>query len=159
MEFIMNEIVFSRTSFGYRYLCFLNSDYRHRPPTDICAFGRALFWRTLVLFFWVSLGFVITSGLGGTCIMENGAAWFLSPAQFKAMPAWLQIIIAFPTGIVILAALILALFAIAGVCWVADKVFQYFKDLFSNGDSEVPGPITSAYKAFKDKTCYKIKFD
>lgn len=156
----MKEIVFSKSSSGYKFLCWLNDNYKHRPPTDICSFGRALVWNSLVHLFWVGVVLFFVTFVGAASISGGAFTGFVTKATFANHGFFMNLLICQFFGLIALIGLVAAVVVFCSVCWLLDKTFYAIKNWIVPPKAEnQPGPIKSAYRAFKEKTCYKIKFD
>lgn len=165
----MNQITISKKSLAYRFLCFCNGSYEYIPPQTICEYGRALLIEFLTLLFFVSIGSFILIALGTMILSKTDCQVipFIRGGCGFTHSILLKMVIAFFTGIVSLVVTMFGMFLLGGVCFGITTVYNLiiYKSIhgfLSRGDT-IPkkelNSVVRAYLAWKEKTCYKIKFD
>jgi len=152
----MEPVIFSKKSWGYKLLCFLNSRSKYFPPEDICEYRtrlimhslKALFFTTIVTFFIIFLG-------TGALQLVDHLFNFHTFELVKNLPIFYKIVITIFAGI-ILAGLILLIFL--GVVWVGAKWEDYRYDRRNRRDTNTykEPQLVSMYKSWKEKVCYPI---
>lgn len=157
----MKPLVFDKNSWHYKIANYKRDTWWDGAIEDkygdICSYSR------LVLFKLSIIAFLCTAAFGAIFSVYDAAVYFVigwifgaGPYYYEAYPifVWAGIIILYLVGIIISALIILALMGklfpiIGGLILIPIEALSKSKPSF----------ISEAYKAFKEKTCVRIKFE
>jgi hypothetical protein len=154
----MDQIVFSRKSWIFRFICWFNPRNCWRPPETICHYTREFLSCLFKLIGNVAVGCLVVTALGVIFLKESDCR--LVASSCVAMKAnygiFAKIGIAMACGTIMAAIGVAGVFAILiGISQGLEKLEEIWTGVKKNPD---PGTLIKMYRAFKEKLCYRIEF-
>jgi hypothetical protein len=142
----------------------MNSRYKWQPPTDICQYGRALFFNAIKLLFFVAVASMFLTIIGNFIYVAVFKCPFTAGCSTLKWSVLQKILVSLGSGIIGVSALVATIVGFGVICIYSFEFLehQYKESSYFKNKKDKPvkeSSIKKAYLAWKGKHCYKIKFN